>query len=106
MPTDFDISDYYNNNKLGFGKWIVIHGIKLMKTISPEDLERTEKETEELEKVLKDLELQQKQIDEILKRVGMSVDDPEMENLTRELKDAKSDEERKEIDFLLKKTQI
>ena len=97
------IKGLYNNLEpilkalVGFGKWIVIHGIKLMKTISPEDLERTEKETEELEKVLKDLELQQKQIDEILKRVGMSVDDPEMENLTRELKDAKSDEERKEI---------
>ena len=85
------------NALVGFGKWIVGAGMKLKNMINPDDLKRTEKETEELEKALESLAVQDKDIQELIKRIEMTPNDPRLKELMEKLESAKSDEERKEI---------
>ena len=83
---------------VGFGKWIVIHGIKLMKTISPEDLERTDRETEELQKLLDEMGLLEKEANDLLRLVeDLNAEDPKMKEFLNDYNNAKTDEEKKEL---------
>ena len=83
---------------VGFGKWIVIHGIKLMKTISPEDLERTDRETEELQKLLDEMGLLEKEANDLLRLVdNLDANDPKMKEFLNDYNNAKTKEERKEL---------
>ena len=80
---------------VGFGKWIVVHGLKLMKGA---DLERTEKETEELKKLLDKAELLEKEANDLLRLVdNLDANDPKMKEFLNDYNNAKTKEERKEL---------